>query len=440
MAQLTDGPVRKSLNTFVAPRLPKLNLPPLPPITDRKLRETVFTHISSRVLPKSFGSTMFLTDGQAGTDYEKLEHVGDALLGAAVKTMLHEMYPNFRQGTASTTYDKLVCNRTLAQIAVQYGLPEMVCCHVTQRHVLKKNEKVQASVFEAYVAGLYYSVLGAQIEGEDTPKASLQNSEDGSPRMEAAANNGPSVEEAPTDALTLDSHPAVGRPVSSPESSGSDASTAAAGDDIYEGLALLFEGVGSLSNSEEDSTSTSDELSADHTRFIASSHQLTSSDCSDDSPSPNGLASSDATIKPHQSRGQAYDAVFKWLKDLFEPIAQNMVNHLKVEEKRLQTIKDTEGYHADMRIPKEWIGEDIKARGGKATLHAENRIMDLPEYIEHKDDQWQANTLWRVVCRVADIDGKVWTAEATRHTKQAAANVAAWKVCVQMGVLGEDVQ
>ncbi|WVQ96480.1 hypothetical protein IAU59_003585 [Kwoniella sp. CBS 9459] len=440
MAQPTDKHIQESLNSFVAPRLPKLDLPPLPPITDRKLRETVFTHVSSRVLPKRFATTMFLTDGQAGNDYEKLEHVGDALLGAAVKTMLHEQYPNFRQGTASTTYDKLVCNRTLAQIAVQYGLPDMVQCHITQRHVLKKNQKVQASVFEAYIAGLYYSVLNSGNDG--TQRATVATGFDPSPSTGGTPVPLDHSIEASSKSPTTDTD----KYVVLAEGSGSDTSSSdnvdhsrtSDDEDDYEGLVFLFGEVEDCQASSSDSASDSCH-STDTAPSIDSFACSESSQDSSHSPA-DSLTSSDTTPKPSKTRGEAYDAVFNWIRDLFEPIAVFVVEHLKVEEKRLKIVKETSprGLAADM--PQEWVEEDIKARGGKATLHAENSIMELPEYTESKIDQWRGNTLWKVACRVTDIDGRVWTAEATRYTKQNAANVAAWKLCVQMGVLGADVQ
>lgn len=57
------------------PRLPKPEIPLLPPITDNAIRTMVFTHTSAHAIPKAG-----LIEEEM-PDNEKLEHQGDALLG-----------------------------------------------------------------------------------------------------------------------------------------------------------------------------------------------------------------------------------------------------------------------------------------------------------------------------------------------------------------------
>jgi dsRNA-specific ribonuclease len=70
-----------NLSHWSIPDLPdNLVLPPLPTLNDPTTREQVFTHASLHGQPRR--ATDFNLDDQPVIgDYEKLEHVGDAILG-----------------------------------------------------------------------------------------------------------------------------------------------------------------------------------------------------------------------------------------------------------------------------------------------------------------------------------------------------------------------
>ena len=85
-------------NLIPVERLPVYPLPPLPPITDEALRKQVFVHQSKYEKVKGkFQEPASNPDGH----YEKLEHVGDSILGMIVTTWLHETRPLLTCGTAS---------------------------------------------------------------------------------------------------------------------------------------------------------------------------------------------------------------------------------------------------------------------------------------------------------------------------------------------------
>ncbi len=69
-----------SLLRLALPPLPKFDLPEIPPITDSELERQVFTHSSFYARPRK-ATSLDLDDGEKIMDNEKLEHVGDALLG-----------------------------------------------------------------------------------------------------------------------------------------------------------------------------------------------------------------------------------------------------------------------------------------------------------------------------------------------------------------------
>lgn len=68
-----------TLNGYILPPLPQLDLPPLPPISDEALERRVFTH--SSYVKKQKRGTDFLDLDEELEDNEKLEFVGDGLLG-----------------------------------------------------------------------------------------------------------------------------------------------------------------------------------------------------------------------------------------------------------------------------------------------------------------------------------------------------------------------
>lgn len=70
---------------------------------------------------------------------------------------------------------QLVSNAILAQISERYGLPALLRTDPGAQYIVRKQVKAQASVFEAWVAGVYYTVLdsmaaedeGSEDESED---------------------------------------------------------------------------------------------------------------------------------------------------------------------------------------------------------------------------------------------------------------------------------
>lgn len=81
-------------------QLPVFPLPPLPVISDPTLEKQVFTHQSCFPRRKwRFEDP----EEDPSLDYEKLEHVGDSILGMVVTTWLHELKPRLTCGRASVS-------------------------------------------------------------------------------------------------------------------------------------------------------------------------------------------------------------------------------------------------------------------------------------------------------------------------------------------------
>lgn len=129
--------------------LPKPWPPPLPPISNPSLRLQIFT--PSKAAHKD----------SPWAHYERLEWLGDAYLEAAVSRMLHDRFPDEREGFLTRGRQKLVMNIHLSSFAAAYGFENII---VGIRDLpdkggmkAKSNWKLLADCFEAYVGAVAIS-------------------------------------------------------------------------------------------------------------------------------------------------------------------------------------------------------------------------------------------------------------------------------------------
>ncbi|KAK4688032.1 26S proteasome non-ATPase regulatory subunit 10, partial [Tremellales sp. Uapishka_1] len=135
-------------------QLPVYPLPPLPTIDDPALVKQVFTH--SSLFEKVKGAFEDPEDNPS-KHYEKLEHVGDSILGMIVTTWLHETKPRLTIGTATKLKSHLVSNATLSHLSGLYNLPQRLNGDPQILPVLRAQTDVRAALVEAYIAALYFS-------------------------------------------------------------------------------------------------------------------------------------------------------------------------------------------------------------------------------------------------------------------------------------------
>ncbi len=98
-----------------------------------------------------------LTHSSAGApNYERLEHLGDAVLELAVTYWLYRDFPHFGPGQMSILRAELVRAESLARFARQLELPEAV--HLSQRadiRGLRQRTSVLSDVFEAVLGAVF---------------------------------------------------------------------------------------------------------------------------------------------------------------------------------------------------------------------------------------------------------------------------------------------
>nr|XP_019005862.1 uncharacterized protein I203_01180 [Kwoniella mangroviensis CBS 8507]OCF69323.1 hypothetical protein I203_01180 [Kwoniella mangroviensis CBS 8507] len=327
-------------------------LPPLPIIQDVDIQRKVFTHSSFIAKPK-YSIELFENDEES-RDNEKLELIGDSLLGkwygialssklysvkgsdnrlypiweiksSSVLGLLQDLYPNLSVGQSTRIKSSLVSNPTLREICRRYHLNEKLIAPPEQLPTLINGEKVLANLFEAYIAGVYYSYL----------------------------KHGP----APTS-----SNSTLPTPPRSPNQHAHSLSPSSSSLSVY--------------------------ISA------------------------SGEASS-------PTRGQAIDHLDLWLRPLFQPIAESMLDQLKQQQIAKHLLIEND----------EDVNTDKNAIGANSRLNQWfiSKEGGMPDYASSTAGMQG----WKTLCTAVDRYGKNWYGEATRSTKKAAMAVAAYKVIVQ---------
>jgi ribonuclease-3 len=98
-----------------------------------------------------------LTHSSAGgTNYERLEFLGDRVLGMVIARALYERYPREPEGNLSKRYNALVDRDTCAENGRQIGVPALVRLGKQAREDgASQSENVVGDVVEALIGALY---------------------------------------------------------------------------------------------------------------------------------------------------------------------------------------------------------------------------------------------------------------------------------------------
>jgi ribonuclease-3 len=92
-------------------------------------------------------------DGTRG--YERLEFLGDAVIGLAAARLLFEAHPSWEEGHLTRARAALVNTRALAAHARELGIPEHVRLGRTERKAGIEKDSILANVLEAVVGAVY---------------------------------------------------------------------------------------------------------------------------------------------------------------------------------------------------------------------------------------------------------------------------------------------
>lgn len=108
------------------------------------LYELAFTH-------KSF-------NGDANTkhhDYERLEFLGDSVIGCVVAELAYKTHPDMEQGPLTKLKSSIVSTRPMAEFARQLDLPSYIIVGNSFANDVSKSDTLLEDVFEAFIGALY---------------------------------------------------------------------------------------------------------------------------------------------------------------------------------------------------------------------------------------------------------------------------------------------
>jgi hypothetical protein len=295
----------------------------------------------------------------------------------------------------------MVSNRSLAQIAEQYGLPEMFIANASSKYMIQAAQKAKGSLFEAYVAGVYYSFLmpREEADSEDSgetirPTGSSFVSGNVSPRgeHEEAGEKGKEerqgTEKEKEKEKEKEEEEVSGVVVEQVKPGSSRKGTGI--DDLFSlGLKTRQPIKRDEPNKESEDAKSLTPLSQSST------------------PSSPSTSSTPTQIK--RTHGQAFDHLCSWLWPLFTPVAEFLSSYLETESS-LSLADNCPAPHPNQvqNVPNEWKIEDANATGAIGAL---NQYLGktygcgyLPTWITKK----RVMDVWRMVCIVRTPEGKEW--------------------------------
>ena len=88
--------------------------------------------------------------------YQRLEFLGDRILGAAVATMVFRQFPGEAEGELSLRFTKLVRNETLTEIALELGIDRFIVIGKGEElNGMRRSPSILADILEALIGALY---------------------------------------------------------------------------------------------------------------------------------------------------------------------------------------------------------------------------------------------------------------------------------------------
>ena len=98
-----------------------------------------------------------LTHSSLGSPHnERLEYLGDAVLGVVVGSWLYQHYPHWAPGQLTEIRSALVNTAALAAYARQWELPYALHCSLSaDAHGIRRNTQIAANTLEALIGALW---------------------------------------------------------------------------------------------------------------------------------------------------------------------------------------------------------------------------------------------------------------------------------------------
>ena len=86
---------------------------------------------------------------------EKLEFLGDRVIGLTLSKKLFDLYPNENEGVLDKRFARLVNRKTCCEVAWSIGIQNYVILADTTKKVTKSDEKILSDCCEALIGSIY---------------------------------------------------------------------------------------------------------------------------------------------------------------------------------------------------------------------------------------------------------------------------------------------
>ena len=86
---------------------------------------------------------------------EKLEFIGDRVIGLVLSKKLFDLYPNENEGILDKRFAKLVNRKTCAAIGWSIGIKDHILMGDQKKIILKTDEKILSDACEAIIGAIY---------------------------------------------------------------------------------------------------------------------------------------------------------------------------------------------------------------------------------------------------------------------------------------------
>lgn len=88
-------------------------------------------------------------------DYQRLEYVGDSVLGAIIATLSYKLQPNLHEGPLTRLRSSLVDTASLSKLALSFHFDKYIKVGNSFVGEVSKSNKVLEDVFEAFIGAVY---------------------------------------------------------------------------------------------------------------------------------------------------------------------------------------------------------------------------------------------------------------------------------------------
>ena len=301
--------------------------------------------------------------------------------------------------------DDLVSNDMLAQLADRYGISDQLKASNSAYYVTKLQVKTRGSLFESYIAGVYYSFLkhgSPSTSGEDSPDLIGPTPEGSSSPEKKPHDPNPSANQDKRQSSTSNTRPksanvdpesvkAQADRFSSPsdgEDSESDSDKQRSSEDS------AMRQYPTMVPSQPNVPPPSRKITGDLASVVKQTETLSiTCAAAEGSKTPK----SKAVAKP-PTDGEAFDYIYAWLGPLFSPIARYALQYRLDEQTRLNTAAALENQD----------DEDHMAGGAKCALdqYAKNKWDVDPVYGAVRPEGVKG--AWICTCTIMLPDGTVW--------------------------------